>query len=169
MTYITIGQTLKAHGINGELKLAIHPEYLDDFLDSARIFIDIKGTQLPYFIREIRGTNDLIVQFEDVNDRDTATLLQHKPVSLRTAEVTVLPTPVSADSPDALTGYSIVDEEAGELGIIQSLEHLPQQLVALVDYNGKAIMIPINDHFVVHVDHDKKRLLMRLPEGLIDL
>jgi 16S rRNA processing protein RimM len=169
MTYTIIGQTLKAHGIKGELKLAIYPEYLDDFLDSTRVFIDIKGVQLPYFIREIRGTNDLIVQFEDVNDRDIAALLQHKPVSLRASEVTAPPTPVSTDSPDPLTGYKIVDEDAGELGTIQSLEYPPQQIIALVDYNGKTIMIPINDHFVVHVDHDKKSLLMRLPEGLIDL
>lgn len=169
MIYTTIGQTLKAHGIKGELKIAVYPDYLDDFLEAARVFIEVKGAQLPYFIREIRGTNDLIVQFEDVNDRSTAILLQHKPISLRASETTAKAVTSPSDSPDDLVGYKVIDEFAGELGIIQGLEYLPQQTIALVSYQGKTIMIPINDHFVVDIDDAKRSLHMRLPEGLIDL
>jgi ribosomal 30S subunit maturation factor RimM len=81
--YVTIGHTKKAHGITGEIKMHIEDRYAEDFLKNERIFIDVKGTKVPYFIANVRGTNEFIVQLEEVDAREVAQALQSREICLR--------------------------------------------------------------------------------------
>jgi 16S rRNA processing protein RimM len=44
----------------------------------------------------------------------------------------------------------------------------PQDLI-VVNYNGKDIEIPFVEAFICDLDFDHKKLMMELPEGLLDL
>lgn len=170
--FIRIGHTTKAHGIKGELKVSIEPSFLEDFLKNERIFIDVKGAKVPYFVDAVRGSNDMIVQLEDVADRDAAIVLQSREIFLRESDLI----PANKRELDiqgspfaTLVGYAMLDEEIGEIGEIEEIRALPHQEIALLQYKGKAVLVPLNEQFIQRIDHSDKRILVSLPAGLLDL
>jgi len=41
--------------------------------------------------------------------------------------------------------------------------------MAVVDFDGKELMFPLNDDFMLFIDVEEQVLEVQLPEGLIDL
>ncbi|MBC7775307.1 MAG: 16S rRNA processing protein RimM [Phycisphaerae bacterium] len=172
--YVTIGRTRKAHSLTGELKVFIEERYLEDFMKNERIFLEIKGVKIPYFIANVRGAGEMIVKLEEVDNRDTATLLQSRDVLLRQQDI--LPDhareyEVEDDDAleyDHLTGFMLVDETMGEIGLIDEVLEMPQQEMAFLKYKGREVLIPLNEHFIRSIDEQNRRVLVDLPEGLLD-
>jgi len=41
--------------------------------------------------------------------------------------------------------------------------------MAFVDYDGREVMIPLHPSFVVKEDREQKVLMLKLPEGILDI
>ncbi len=168
---IQIGFTKKTHGLQGELKIAVEEPFEDLFFQAERIFLEQKGAKVPYFIESVRGGGELIVKFEDINDKDAAMPLQSKPVFLPASEVpeeTLLPIdPVTMYA--GLEGYRLIDQTLGEIGIIESIIAAPQQELAVLTYKGKEVLAPLNDRFVQNIDREARQVKGDFPEGLFEL
>lgn len=169
MEFTEIGHTKKCHGIAGELKISIEEAYEDLFLSAERVYIEVRGAKLPYFIEQVRGGGELIVRFEDINNRDKAIPLQSKSVYLPTAEIPASIKPVETQQYAYVTGFLMVDRTAGEIGTIESIIDLPQQEAALIVYKGNDLIIPLHDHWIISIDKKAKRIFADLPEGMLDL
>lgn len=170
MDYIQIGFTRKTHGVAGEIKVFIEEPFEDVFLGKERVFLDIRGRKQPFFIEQVRGSGDLIVKFEDFATREDALLLQSKAIFLPAGEVpeTVEPAePLSAFA--GVQGYMLVDETLGPIGPVEEILDMPQQEMAVVHYQGREVLVPLNDQFVRSVDAAEKRVIVDLPEGLLTL
>ena len=66
-------------------------------------------------------------------------------------------------------GYAVVDEELGELGIVETFYEMPQQDLMGMRYQGQEVLIPVVDELVLHADEAERKLHVRLPEGLLDV
>jgi 16S rRNA processing protein RimM len=172
--YVSIGYTKKAHGIGGELKLHIEERYLEDFLKNERIFLEVKGTKLPYFVENVRGKGELILQLESVNNRDTAFLLQSREVFLRQQDLLSDAErefePVEADSLAyaQLSGYLLRDKTLGDIGTIAEVLDMPQQEMALLQYRNRDVLVPLNAQLILDIDPQQRIVLMDLPDGLLE-
>jgi 16S rRNA processing protein RimM len=168
---ITIGHTKKTYGYQGALKIFVEDHFLDEFLEAEVVFLEIKGQQIPYFIKNIENEHQLLLELEDVDTKEAAKQLTDKPISMRREDL--------AGAPEApvdellilqqFIGFTIVDQEAGMVGVVEDIIEMPQQYFALVRYKGAEALIPINDEFLVGADLEEKILEMDLPEGLLDL
>lgn len=173
--YVQIGYTKKAHGLNGELKLVIEDRYLEDFLKNERIFLDVKGTKIPYFVANVRGKGEMILQLEEVNSRDVAFVLQSREVFLR--EKDLIPEhqrELEVPEEETLvyqyvTGFTLIDKTAGEVGKIDEVIEMPQQEMAFLTYKGREVLIPLNEQFIRSIDKTAKTVHTDLPEGLLDV
>ena len=65
--------------------------------------------------------------------------------------------------------YTIYDEKSGVSFAILRTEEFPQQLMAIVETNGKEMMIPLHEQLIVEIDKEKKVIRMEIPEGLMEL
>jgi 16S rRNA processing protein RimM len=172
MEYTQIGFTKKAHGIQGELKVAIEPAFEDLFLECDRILIEIKGTKMPFFIQEVRGGGEWIMRLEDVKDRNAAIAIQSKPILLPTKEI---PADVMADNNlddleyGFLVGFTLHDQHLGTIGTIDAIVEMPQQEMAQLVWQSREILIPLNESLITEIDETKKTIQVDLPEGLLDL
>ncbi|HLP96774.1 MAG TPA: ribosome maturation factor RimM [Saprospiraceae bacterium] len=172
--YVTIGRTRKAHGLTGELKVSIEERFLEDFLKCERIFIDVKGAKIPYFIENVRGGGDIILHLEEVSDRDAAIALQSRDILLR--EQDILPDHLREFEPEEedvlaygfVEGYTLVDQSLGRIGIIKEVLEMPQQEMAFLDYKNAEVLIPLNEQLIISINEEKREILMDLPEGLLD-
>jgi 16S rRNA processing protein RimM len=46
---------------------------------------------------------------------------------------------------------------------------LPAQNLLALDYQNKEVLIPIIEHFVLKVDKEAKKIMVKLPDGLLDV
>lgn len=172
--YVTIGHTKKAHGITGEIKMHIEDRYAEDFLKNERIFIDVKGTKVPYFIANVRGTNEFIVQLEEVDTREVAQVLQSREICLR--EKDLIPDDereIDVEEEEGLVygrlvGYMLTDQTLGDIGSIDEVLEMPQQEMAFLKYQKREVLVPLNAQLIVKVDDKARKVLMDLPEGLLE-
>jgi 16S rRNA processing protein RimM len=170
MAYTQIGFTRKTHGVAGEIKVSIEELYEEVFLGADRIFIETRGTKMPFFVQNVRGGGELIAKFEDVNTREAAMIIQSKPIFLPTAEVPAsISLAVETLVYQHLVGYMLVDKHSGDVATIDEVIEMPQQEMALLRYRNRDVLIPLNDDYIIDVDKKKKRVLLDLPEGLLDL
>lgn len=167
---VNIGSTKKPHGLKGELKVHIEDEYVDDFLEAEVIFIEIKGKQVPFFITEAREGNDMLVKLEDIDTKEAATDLSGRALFLR--EEDLIPLEKGEERYGDFTqyiGYHIEDTELGKIAEIEDVIEYPQQMLALLTYQDREILIPMHQAFIRSIQHDEKIIVMELPEGLLDL
>ena len=167
---VEIGYTKKPHGLNGEIKIQVKDKYLEDFLRSNCVFLDLNGSIIPHFIVDIRNTKHILAQFEDVDSIGEAEKIAGKKILLRSKDL--IPEEEKILELDVLEfafaeGFMVQDVNLGDLGKILSVEEFPQQEMAFVDYKGKEILIPMIDAFIIEIDKKGNRILVELPEGLV--
>lgn len=169
--YIAIGRVSKTHGVDGALKLKIKDRYWDDFVEAEVLFVEMTGKLVPYFIEEFRGGQDPIVKFEDLDQREAAQALGGKEIFMRESDL--LPTEENKakeiEQYERFEGYQVQDKELGALGKIEEIIESPGQHLAILQYQGREVTIPLNPVFIQSVDHAEKKLIMDLPEGLLEL
>lgn len=172
--YINIGHTRKTHGVHGEMKISIEDRYLEDFLKNERIFLDVKGVKVPYFVASVRGKGELILLLEEVTSKEAAFALQSREIHLREhdlipdheRELEIEPEEVLEYA--HVAGFLLIDQTLGEIGPIGEVLDMPQQEMAFLEYKGREVLIPLNAQFIMSIDEKNRRMLMDLPDGLLD-
>ena len=166
--YIKIGRTGKAFGAEGALKLKVDEQFLDDFFDAPVVFIELLGKPVPFFLDHIHKESPLIIKLEEVDSRETALELAGKGLFLRREDIAEesLEQPLNLS---ALEGFRIFDQALGEVGQIEEVIELPQQLMAVLQYEGREVLIPLSSQLILEVDAEGQRIEMDLPEGLLEL
>ena len=172
--YVNIGYTKKTHGIGGELKFVIEEQYLEDFLRNERIFLNVKGSQVPYFVVNVRGKGEMILKLEEVDSREAAFTLQSREVFLREQDLVPghqreLEVEEETLEYEHVAGFLLVDKTAGEVGRIEEVLDMPQQEMAFLKHKGRDVLIPLNEQFIISIDEKAKKVFADLPEGLLDV
>ena len=169
---VPIGRTRKTHGVRGELKFAIEERYWDAFEGLQAIFLPVKETPTPFFIAEIRGSfPEVIVKLEGLETPEAARLLSHKEVFARKKDLPAhLPEPeTETDSYAFLAGFAAHDLHGGPLGTILEVQPWPSQEMAVLEKDGRALLIPLHPGFLHSLDRPGKSVTFDLPEGLLEL
>lgn len=166
---IGVGFTKKTHGAQGELKITLKDEYFDDFVNAEVVFINMQGKPLPFFIENMREAGDIILKIEEVDSPAEAKNLTSKELFLREKDIKISKKAGTVLTFELLVGYELWDEQTGCLGKIKEIEALPHQHLAIVEYEGREVFIPLHPQMVVNLDEKAKKIVLRLPEGLLEL
>jgi 16S rRNA processing protein RimM len=163
-----VGSILKTKGLKGELHIYTDFEGLEDIKFNT-LFIEIGGKLVPYFVSSIKylQKNAAYLVLEDVDTIEKASLLAKKPMYLpnklkpkkKKQEFTLMD----------LKGFTAVDDNEGELGIITDIHEYPQQLIATVTYKNCEVLFPLNEEVIKGIDVVKEIVRVDLPDGLLDI
>lgn len=169
--YVSIGFTRKTHGVKGEIKAAVEPDFLAVMTEKGRVFLDIRGKKVPHFVSSVRGAGEPIVKFEDVDTREDALPLQSRELFLLETD---LPEDFVVTEEDELVygylaGFRLVDRARGPVGVIEEVLEMPQQEMAVVRYQGREVLAPLNEQFVISINEATREVLVDLPEGLLEI
>ncbi len=165
--YFQIGTIKKTKGLKGEVQLYFEVENPEAYQNLESVFIEINNKPVPFFITAFRiQKNVAYLYLETVDHIDKASPLVNKKVLIYKKQK---PKESKAFKVEDLKGYLVVDESLGELSIIDSIEQMPQQTMATMQYQNKEVLFPINVQFVKQIDKVSKTLHVNLPEGLLDI
>lgn len=168
---VSIGYTKKPHGLKGEIKLHLEEKYVEDILNTEIVLIDIKGKKTPFFVEDMRIGNNIIAKFEEVDTPEAAMSIAAKEIFLR--EQDVIPDgereiELEVEPYAHCVGYTLFNDNKN-IGVVESLIEYPQQQMALIKYENRDVLVPLNAHFILTLDDVKKEIYLDLPEGILDL
>lgn len=166
--YFYLGAVTRTHGYDGKLQLFLDVDTPADYEEINMVFVNIHQSPVPYFIeRSTLKNNKLVVKFQDVDDEETAQTLVGNEIYLPLAALPKL----SGNKFyfHEVIGFQVRDEKFGEIGILEEILDYPGQALMQVFYEGKEVLIPMNDPVIEKVDRAAKILYIKAPEGLIDM
>ena len=169
--WIEIGQVMRPHGLNGQFKVNTVAEYQAFLPDLKAFFLEINGKKVPFFPESVRIGNEVLVKFEDVDNREEMMEFKGAILFARASDLEAIGgLNLSLENPyKEFVGGQLKDEELGAIGTIVDILEMPQQWMALVDYKEKEIMIPLHESLIISKDKNSKEILCNLPEGLLEL
>lgn len=170
----SVGKLLKTHALKGELNmlLDIDPGYLEE---GNPVILDIDGIFVPFYADSIRtkGSFSYLVKFEGIDSEIEAKKLVNKQVyALRDKLKEYMLDNYDEEYAlyDDLVGYTIEDIESGVIGKVVEIDTNTENELFIVETpHGNTVYIPLTEDFIEKMDEDNKTIIMRLPEGLLDL
>jgi 16S rRNA processing protein RimM len=166
--YFKIGKFVAAHGLQGELLLKHNLKKNTSLKKLQAIFTeDRKKTFLPWFIQsaKVKNETEIYIKVEGVHTREQALKLVQKETWLMEKDFKQF---ASKNSPANLLGYTIVNE-GKPVGEISELIEQPHQLLCRLIVQGKEVLIPLHEESLQKINHQKKELVVKLPEGLLEI
>lgn len=162
---VQIGQIKKPFGVKGDLRIKLEEAYEESFIQATVLFVKEKGNHVPYFIESVTDNQGWLLKLEDIDSPEQAKGLSNQEIYLRAGDIQVLEPKLDA----TLEGFILQDVEAGELGPILEIVEYPQQLMAILQYDDKEVLIPLTEELLVEIRPEDNTIIMDLPEGLLDL
>jgi len=165
---IEVACVQKTHGLKGHLNIGISENFSNDILkENMPVFLEIEGIPVPFFIEELKHSgNNVIVKLKNINSADYAARFKSCPVH-------IIPEDIVEEQefePDFdLYDYEVYDELHGYVGKIKIINFIPGNPVFETDLDGKRIILPYSDEFIKNISHDKRRIDIISPDGLIDI
>ena len=168
LEYVKVGKSKKPHGVEGGLRMHIEENMIAEVMNAEVLFLLVDGREAPFFVDLIVNDSPLVIKFEEVDSREDAFRLVNKEVYMRKTDIqeeVVLETPGFRQ----MEGFTIEDTQIGIIGTIEQIVELPEQLMAIINKEGRDVLIPLNDQFIQDIKAEEKKIIMDLPEGLLDL
>ena len=161
-----IGYISKTHGLKGHVILRLNELVNIDEENIKSIFLELSGSQVPYFVEECRPNNTgYILKLETINHVDTSKKLIGKKAFALTDFILQ-----ADDSVTEFIGYTIIDSRLGNIGIISDIdEKTDNVIIKVVHPTGAEIILPFNDDFIIEIDDDLKTIEFNAPEGLVEM
>lgn len=163
-----IGKIGKPHGVKGELTLFFDDDVFDR-VDAEYLVLCVDGILVPFYMDDWRFKTGetALVKFTDIDTKEAAS-------ELTGCEV-FFPKHLSDREEDDLTwdeikGFEVVDANHGNIGNVMSIDESTVNVIMEVETaKGNIILVPANENLIKEVDPENRRIVVDLPDGLVDL
>lgn len=166
--FFQLGKIVRTHGVKGHLLIHLDAQHPSHYKKCKEMFLMLNGVLQKFTIKEISITSDTArVLFNEIDSLTKAEGYNKIDVYL---PLTDLPKLGKNDFYyHELIGAEISDTKFGVIGIVKDIIDMPAQPLAQIFVNEKEVLVPINKDFVIEFNSNDKKLLMQLPDGLIDI
>ncbi|RKS01435.1 ribosome maturation factor RimM [Flavobacterium sp. 102] len=164
-----LGKIAKKFSFKGEVLIYLDTDEPELYENMESVFVEFNKNLVPFFIENssLHKNDFLRVQFEDVDSEAEADTLLGCEIYL---PLSMLP---KLDGNKfyfhEVIGFEIEDKRLGIFGVIQSINDTTAQPLFEVLNGEVEMLIPMIDHFLVEIDRKNKKVVMDLPEGLIEM
>jgi 16S rRNA processing protein RimM len=166
---LLVGTVRKPHGLTGEVSVELATDFPQRFVAGIRL-LWTRGTEqrsLELTAARPHGKR-LLLSFDGISSVEEARDLAGGDLSIPQGEA--FPVPAGFFYSHQLEGFTCVDERGNPLGVVRGLGQTPAgPLLTLETVSGKEALVPFVEEMVRGIDRDARRIVMDLPEGLLDL
>ena len=166
--YCNIGKLVATFGLKGELILRHSLGKKTALKGLETVFIEtIKDEMLPFFIEhaKVKSAEEIYLKLEGLETKESSQKLVQKQVWLTEEE---FHKHAGKSAPISLLGFHIVDQGT-DLGEILEVIEQPHQLLCRILHNNKEALIPVHEASLEKIDKKNRKVLVNLPDGLLDI
>lgn len=166
--FFQLGKITRTHGVKGHLVVHLDAQHPSHYKKSKEMFLMMNNVLQKFTVKEISITgNTARVLFNEIDSLTKAEDYKKIDVYL---PLTELPKLGKNDFYyHELIGMEISDVKLGWIGTIKDMIDMPAQPLAQVFVKDKEVLIPIIKDFVEEYNKQEKKLIMKLPEGLLEI
>ncbi len=165
--YLAIGSIAGAHGIRGEVKVNVLTDYPERFRAGAKLYVGTEREARSVEIQTARPHKQYyLVKFSQVPDRNAAELLAGQLVLILTEQA--MPLAEHENYAHDLLGLQVETQEGQALGLLTDILATGANDVYVVTGGESELLVPALREVVLSVDLEARRMVVRLPEGLLD-
>ena len=164
-----LGKIVKKYSFKGELLVKLDTDNPSTYTKMESVFIDKNKSLIPFFIERssLHKSTLLRVKFEDIDSEEDADKLLKSELYL---PLEFLPQLTGNKFYyHEIVGFEAEDLSFGLVGIVKGVNDTTNQAILEIDRNGSEILIPLIDDFIKSVDRELKKIILEVPEGLIDI
>ncbi len=166
-----LGYITKTHGIKGEVSVYLDVDEPLEYADLEGVWIEVKKVLTPFIIDRVNvlpnKKNTALVKFQGIDSIEQAQTLLKTTLYLPLTEL-----PSLNDKQfyyHEIIGFEAVDERYGALGKIANVYDFTQNTLLAITHQGKEVLVPINDQTIVRVSREEEKLLLNIPDGLLEI
>jgi len=165
MNKIEIGKIVNAVGMKGEIKII-------SYSDDPNRFENLDNVIVDDVIHDIEGVrykgSTIIIKLKGIDDRDAAEKSKGKYVYMQEDQLDDLEE--GQYYIRDLIGYDVCDENDRHIGVLSDIvRNTLQDIYVVRNPDDKEILIPGVDEFIMSVDSENKKIIVKLMEGLLEL
>ncbi|GEC78524.1 ribosome maturation factor RimM [Flavobacterium aquatile] len=164
-----LGKIAKKFSFKGEVLIYLDTDEPELYEDMESIFVEFNKNLIPFFIENssLHKNDFLRVKFEDVDNEEQADEIINCEVYL---PISMLPKLEGNKFYfHEVIGFEIEDKRLGVFGKIVSINDSSAQPLFEVVNGSVEILVPMIDQFLVKIDRENKKVIMDLPEGLVEM
>lgn len=170
--YFKVGRIVNTRGRDGSVIIVpeVNVPHIFEADELVRLQNDA-GNLIPARIESARVQNkenrpSVLVKFSHVEDDNQARKLRRWPVLVDRAKIDE----IQADqSLNRLTSYTVRSEDGKEAGIVEDVLDNPAHPIFVVHWDGKDILVPFVDEYIIDIDEDEEIIYCRKLNQLADI
>jgi 16S rRNA processing protein RimM len=166
---ILLGRITKLSGYEGAVAVKLEKIFTENIPQMESVFLEIEGRPVPFFISnlEYSGADILKFSFEGYNSSDKISEFIGCRIFLTDD---ILDNDSQSSDSQTLIDYSLYSQEGNLIGLVSDiLSNNGQWLLNISSSDRKSILIPFHEDLIISIDKRKKKVVMDIPEGLLDI
>lgn len=164
-----LGKIVKKYSFKGEVLAKLDTDEPDIYENLDAVFLDLRNNLVPFFVEssQLHKSELLRIKFEDVDTEADADAIIKSDLYL---PLELLPK-LEGDKFyfHEVIGFTVNDKNYGRVGVVKAINDSTAQALFEIENDGREILIPMNDEFILEVNRGNKTILVETPEGLINL
>ncbi|WP_177730171.1 MULTISPECIES: ribosome maturation factor RimM [Flavobacterium] len=164
-----LGKIAKKFSFKGEVLAYLDTDEPEMYEDMESVFVEFNKNLVPFFIESssLHKNDFLRIRFEDINSEEEADKLLGCELYL---PLTMLPKLEGNKFYfHEVIGFDVEDSRLGVIGKIVSINDSTAQPLFEILNGETEILVPMIDNFIVKIDRENSKVVMNIPEGLVDL
>lgn len=168
LQFLEIGQIINTHGIKGEVKVYPLTDDAKRFLKLKWVYIKRNNEMNKFNIQSVKFFKNLvIIKIEGINDMTEAE--KYKNCKLMVGRENAVKLPEDSYFICDIIGCEVFEENGEYLGVVKNvLKTGSNDVYELNSDKYRQLLIPAIKSVVLDVDIQNKKILVKLPEGLVD-
>lgn len=167
--YLVIGEILRPHGVQGELRTRVVSDFPESLLALQKILIGDSADDLnprEHRLTKVRFNKEFaLLTLDGCHNRNDADLLRSKIVMIDIADA--IPLEKGEYYLFQLIGLKVYSD-AQEIGVIRDvLQTGANDVYIVASEEFGEVLIPAHEETIVNIDFDAAIVKMNLPEGLL--
>jgi 16S rRNA processing protein RimM len=167
---VVVGEVARPHGLRGEVRITPHTDRPERFegLDACVLWDPASDAREIWRITGSRRQGEaVLLSLAGCESVEVARALVGRLVAVPREQA--LPPPPGHVYPWQLVGCRVVTEDGTPVGVLSGVESCPAHDLWVVREGGREHLIPAVAEIVLDVDVGGRRVVIRPPEGLLEL
>jgi 16S rRNA processing protein RimM len=171
MTYryqILLGRISRTSGYNGSVSVRLEKSFFDNIPAMESVFLEIDGKPVPFLISssEYAGGDILKIKFRGYDTYEKVSEF----AGCRIYLTTISEDNITSGNPESISGFKVISGNKSLIGTVMEIIQNPgHDLLKILSPDGKEILIPFHEDFILNTSDKKKTIIVDLPEGLTEI